>query len=118
MWLITPIGFFSIVQKSADAHSDTLTVRSRVRADLERMREQYLPSLSEIQEGGGTDYKFRAQAPRAEVGAAMARLVETLDYSNFKTEVGQQQGHERAHLYSEVWGVLNALQSDARFGEE
>jgi len=31
MWLITPIGFSSIVQKSADTNSDTLTMRSRVR---------------------------------------------------------------------------------------
>lgn len=118
MWLITPIGFFSIVQKSADANSDTLTVRSRVHADLERLREQYLPSLGPIQEGGGTDYRFRAQAPRAEVAAAMARLAETLDYSNFKTEVGVQQGHERAHLYGKVWDVLYALQTDARFAED
>lgn len=102
MWLITPIGFFCIVQKSADTNSDTLTVRSRVRADLERLRDQYLPLLGPIQEGGGTDYKFRAQAPRAEVAAAMTRLAEALDDSNFKAEVGVQQGHERTQLYGEV----------------
>lgn len=118
MRLITPTGFFSIVQKSADTNSDTLTVRSRVRADLERLREQYLPSLGPIQDGGGTDYKFRAQTPRAEVAAAMARLAEALDDSNFKTEVGMQQGHERAQLCGEVWDVLYALQTDARLAED
>lgn len=30
MWLVTPIGFFSVVQKPGDKQSDTLTVGSRV----------------------------------------------------------------------------------------
>ena len=34
MWLITPTGFFSIVQKPGDAAANTLTVRARVRQDL------------------------------------------------------------------------------------
>ena len=35
MWLITPVGFFSIVQKPSDVAADTLTVRARVQGDLE-----------------------------------------------------------------------------------
>ena len=35
MWLLTPTGFFSIVRKPQDAAAGTLTVRSRVRADLD-----------------------------------------------------------------------------------
>ena len=38
MWLITPTGFFSIVQKPTDAQANTLTVRARVRQDLETLR--------------------------------------------------------------------------------
>lgn len=48
----------------------------------------------------------------------MAKLAETLDYSNFKTEVGKRQGPDRAHLYSKVWEVLYDLQTDARFAED
>jgi len=48
----------------------------------------------------------------------MARLAEALDDSNFKTEVGMQQGHERAQLCGEVWDVLYALQTDARLAED
>lgn len=44
MWLITPVGFFSIVQKLGDKQNDTLTVRSRVnrwsRLRWERWRRQ------------------------------------------------------------------------------
>jgi hypothetical protein len=39
MWLITPTGFFSIVQKPSDEAADTLTVRARVRQDLVALRE-------------------------------------------------------------------------------
>lgn len=45
MWLVTIIGFFSIVQKPGQAG---LTIRARVAADLDRLREQYLPTLSSI----------------------------------------------------------------------
>lgn len=42
MWLITPIGFFSVVQKAEDKQRDTLTVRSRVRGDLAALKQHYL----------------------------------------------------------------------------
>ena len=79
MWLITPVGFFSIVQKPSDVATDTLTVRARVRADLEALREQYLPGLGDIQESQVNDYRFRAVAPRAEVAAAIGVSVNTVD---------------------------------------
>lgn len=95
MWLVTPIGFFSIVQKPGDKKNGTLTVRSRVRSDLAALQQHYLPGLGPIQESHDTDYRFRAVAPRSEVSAAMARMVDGLDYSNFKSEVAKKQGHKR-----------------------
>lgn len=111
MWLITPIGFFSVVQKPGDAAKDSLTVRARVRTDLETLRSHFLPSLGEITESATNDYRFRAVAPRAQVAAAMADMVNALDYSNFKNQVGKVQGSARAHLYHDVWEVLYRLQS-------
>ena len=110
MWLITPIGFFSIVQKPSDKRGDTLTIRARVKSDLEALREHYLPGLGPIQDSRVNDYRFRAVARRAEVAEAMAKLVEDLDYDNFKNEVSRVQGWERAHLYHEVWDSLYKLQ--------
>ncbi len=118
MWLITPIGFFSIVQKPGDQQGGTLTLRARVRSDLVALKQQYLPSLGTIQESHDSDYRFRAVAPRAEVSAAMVRLVEGLDYSNFKSEVGKKQGHKRANLYHKVWDVLYHLQTGPAFAEK
>jgi len=118
MWLITPIGFFSVVQKPGDKQAGTLTVRSRVRADLAALKQEFLPGLGPIKESHDTDYRFRAVAPRAEVSAAMARMVDRLDYSNFKSEVAKQQGKQRANLYHKVWDVLYQLQTDPAFAEK
>lgn len=112
MWLLTSFGFFSVVQKSGDAQTNTLTIRSRVRADLEALRDRVLPGLGEVCESESNDYRFRAAAPRAEVAAAMAAMVNALDYSNFKSEVAKVQGAARAQLYHGVWEVLCQLQSD------
>ena len=117
MWLITPIGFFSIVRKPDDQRTGTLTVRARVRGDLEALRELYLPGLGSIEESPETDYRFRAKAPRPEVSAAMSRLIDDLDYSNFKSEVGKQQGAARAKVYGSVWSTLYKLQTDPAFKE-
>jgi hypothetical protein len=106
MWLITPVGFFSIVRRPDDVPDDTLTIRSRVESDLEALWEKYLPNLSEIAENAGTDYRFRAKAPRSEVAKALAKMVHDLNYDNFKEEVGRRQGKDRARAYEKVWSVL------------
>jgi ADP-ribose pyrophosphatase YjhB (NUDIX family) len=110
MWLMTPIGFFSVVRKPTDERQNTLTVRARVRVDLEQLQARYLPELGPVLESTTTDYRFRAVAPQAAVAQAMARLVADLDYDNFKHAVAQRQGQARADLYHEVWSVLYELQ--------
>ena len=41
MWLVTPIGFFSIVQKPGDKANGTLTVRARLRSDLAALNQYW-----------------------------------------------------------------------------
>lgn len=110
MWLITPIGFYSIVCKPGDAEVETLTIRARVKSDLEALRQEYLPSLEAISEDAGTDYRFRAKAKRGDVEKALAQMVRQLDYGNFKNEVANKQGSHRAQIYHEVWDALFTLQ--------
>jgi ADP-ribose pyrophosphatase YjhB (NUDIX family) len=110
MWLITPTGFFSIVCKPGDRKAGTLTIRARVKSDLEALRQQCLPSLGKVTENEGTDYPYRAKAKRSEVAKALAQMVEQLDYDNFKNEVAEKQGHHRAKVYHEVWDVLYDLE--------
>ena len=111
MWLMTPVGFFSIVCKAEDKKTGTLTIRSRVREDLLALQATVLPGMGAILENAGSDYRFRAVAPRKEVAAAMAEMVMQLDYDNFKNAVAKRQGKPRAHVYGEVWSVLYGLQA-------
>jgi 8-oxo-dGTP pyrophosphatase MutT (NUDIX family) len=110
MWLMTPLGFFSIVCKPDDEEQGTLTVRSRVKSDLDALRKNFLPSLGAIAEGAGTDYRYRAKARRDDIGKALAQMVQQLDYENFKNEVAHRQGKYRASVYGKVWNVLYDLQ--------
>ena len=106
MWLLTSVGFFSIVRKTGESD---LTVRARARSDLEELIRRYLPSMGPIVEGTGTDYPYRAQASPDALAAGVARIVEDIDYPNFKDMVADRQGFERAHVYGDVWSVLRRL---------
>ena len=112
MWLITKFGFFSIVEKKDDRGAGTLTIRSRTKQDLERLQNDYLPSLGPIEENTGTDYRFRAKADRETLSVALQRVIRDLDYDNFKSAVASSLGWQRADLYHRVWDVLYSLQTD------
>lgn len=115
MWIISPIGFFSVVQKPADVQTNTLTVRARIAADLDALRLAVLPQLSPVQESTHNDYRFRASAPRAAVMQAMSALAGGICYDNFKDEVSRVLGVERADLYHVVWSKLYRLQGNNRY---
>ncbi len=108
MWLFTNFGFFSIVQKPG---TDWLTIRARVRGDLDNLRDRYLPNLSATQAKGGTDYPWRATIPHAEFAAALGRIVMDLNYDNFKNEVAARQGKARAQRYGKVWSALYDMEA-------
>ena len=112
MWLLTPDGFYSIVQKRGDVD---LCVRARVGADLDRLREKYLPSLTETVETLDGDYRYRAWASHEDVAAALATIVRELDYDNFKDAVVRRD-LERAETYHDVWDVLGRLQPGGPYG--
>ena len=108
MWLFTTFGFFSAVQKAGTNH---LTVRSRVSADPDQLRERYMPTLSPTITGGGTDYPFRATISHADFAAGMSQAIQDLAHDNFKNAVAARQGHTRAHTYGKVWSALLELET-------
>jgi hypothetical protein len=109
MWLLSTTGFVSVVCKPADVARGTLTVRARVRRDLEDLRDRCLPELGEIVETRLADYGYRAFVPREAFAAGLQRLALGIDYDNFKHAVRRAQGENRAGLYSEVWSLLGVL---------
>ena len=110
MWLITNFGFFSVVQKPEDITKKTLTIRSRVKADLEALRNKYLPKMGPILENAGSDYKYRTKVAQSDFAKAVHQIALDIDYSNFKDSVAKTQGSGRSHLYHKVWDILFLLQ--------
>lgn len=91
MWLITPAGFYSIVEKQTDRGRDS-NCACAGQGDLVALKRAHCPSLGRIRESDDTDYRYRATAKRAHVAQAVAQMVEGLGYSNFKSHVAMQQG--------------------------
>lgn len=111
MWLFTPEGFFSIVDKHDPKHPGELCIRARASGDLDRLRKQ-MPELGETIMHVGTDYPARAWAERSAVAAWASSQMLDLDYSNFKSEVGRTMGHDRAHVYMGVWSQMLKLEKE------
>ncbi|MEC4747164.1 hypothetical protein [Methylomicrobium sp. Wu6] len=74
MWIFLNNAFLSIVDKGGDGN--TLLVRARHTGDIERS----FPD-ADVQIGGGTDYRYRAQIDREQVAQALADSVRSIDYA-------------------------------------
>ena len=114
MWILTPFGFFSVVQKSFEPHG-LLTIRARSRGDLENLRDQYLGNkMGQITEDFRADYQFRATVINKDWAEAVGQMTMDIDYDNFKNEVKARQGSERAAIYGHVWSDLYEIQLPPR----
>ena len=109
MWILTPFGFFSVVQKKGDS---LLSIRARVYNDLQRLQDKYLNGNHPIKKGGHTDYPYRIFVSHRDWGKALTQMAEDIDYANFKRQVKAEQGAKRSQLYGQVWGTLYALQKE------
>lgn len=109
MWILTTIGFFSVVRKPGDK---ILTIRARCGGDLDRLRAQFMPTLSATITGAGTDYPVRGTISPADFAQGLAQMGESIDYANFKDAVAQQMGKHRAGLYSQVWLTLQGIEDE------
>lgn len=100
MWIFLPESFISVVQKPDD--TDTLTVRARIKGDIESVFPQ-----AKVEANKGSDYKYRARVPRAAVAQALHDQVMNLDWSNFKGAVKAKKRHD---AYMNVWSAMYAVQ--------
>ncbi len=106
MWIMTTVGFFSVVQASADE----LMVRARSHADIERMRRALLKHVyaSELRiiTTMHADYPFRLIVRRDLFADYMREMVAGIDYGNFKSEVAKTDPQRSHYTYGRVWSVL------------
>jgi len=106
MWIFLPNSMLSIVEKPNDGGAGTLTVRGRIKGDIEAVFPDAV-----IEADTGTDYRFRAKVPREQVAKAMYEAVLNLNYSNFKSTV---KGSKRHDAYMRVWDAMFRFQEQQR----
>lgn len=114
MWLFIPDGFYSVVQKRQDRRKDTLTVRTRNRADIDALVAKHFPDAKPYKVAF-SDYEWRIRVPKQDWARALARMALEIDYSNFKDEVTRRQGHERHDAYLRVWSALLSISDCPRW---
>ncbi len=101
MWIFLPDSFISVVQKPDDI--DTLTVRARIKGDIEAVFPQ-----AKVEANMGTDYKYRARVPRQVVAQVLHDQVMGLNWGNFKGAVKDRKRHD---AYMDVWSAMHAAQT-------
>lgn len=106
MWIFLPNSMLSIVEKPNDRGAGTLTVRGRIKGDIEAVFPDAV-----VEADTGTDYRFRAKLPREQVAKAMHEAVMNLDYSNFKGTVKDSKRHD---AYMHVWNTMFQFQEQQR----
>ena len=106
MWIMTPYGFFSIVQVSP-TDPNLLQIRARDRAHLVALRKAAMVKLPGITTTGGTDYPYRIKTTRELVGQIMIDLVIDIDYLNFKEEAHRVSPKDRPfhNFLMRVWSL-------------
>ncbi len=90
-------------------------VRARVRAHLEALQARFPELLGscEIREFPGADYAWRIFVPKSVWAEVVRRLVEDIDYDNFKAAVARHQrpeGKAYVEALHAVWKTMLDLQ--------
>lgn len=110
MWIASKYGWFSIVQKDGHFH-----IRARVERDLELLAEAAVIEHP-IETWHDADYRYRIRIPVGEAGDAkmarvFAQLANSIDYSNFKTEIARTPSQRgKLSAYHDIWGTMMSVQ--------
>jgi len=122
LWMMCPFGVLMPAAVPAEtAHKlgltdDTLQVRTREAATLDKFRQLYAPTLGPNVATPSLDYDFRSYITRADLARATAAMVLDVDAPKFKplvdgplglADVGKASALHDAYL--KVWGVVCAL---------
>jgi hypothetical protein len=109
MWIMTTDGFFSVVKKPGQEKE--ITVRSRVKTDLEKLLNKLNSEIS-IQEGVGTDYPFRVVMSQTDWADYLQKTAMDIEYDNFKNTLDSSD-HHRHEAYFKCWSALTSLEIES-----
>jgi hypothetical protein len=120
MWLVTRIGLFSVVLADTEPGSGAadpgqMMIRARLRDHLVALQTEHgsLAVFPIVESAPGLDYRWRIIAPKTEAVAAIASLVDGIDYRNFKGAAGQNRsvvGDDYITALHAVWAEFRRLQ--------
>jgi|APGre2960657404_1045060.scaffolds.fasta_scaffold02862_11 hypothetical protein len=110
MWTTTQHGYFSAVAHRDDPKGSTVLVRARDADDLRRVRDAGYET-GRIHAMTSADYPYRVFMDKAEWGRYLADQAMAIDYTNFKTRIGNLDA-KRAHVYMKVWSALQHIEDD------
>ena len=106
MWIYTQFGFFSAVKKK---NTDFITIRARVKKDLENLKVHYGAVMSDIVATKNTDYPYRAAMWPDKFVELVTKIAADVTYDNFKDRVMDTQGIAREEVYADVWLATRKL---------
>lgn len=111
MWLMTPIGFFSIVSvigTDGKSHPTNVMVRTRSKKHLLAF-VQALKTSGCVEETvliidtPNADYPYRIVVSRKSVGLVVSQFVSEIHYGNFKMEASRKRDDVYHRFLSKVW---------------
>lgn len=104
MWMMTKIGFYSIVEKPIG----TMQIRSRSSRDLQILIDTMFPNEPEIITTLNSDYKYRIIISKDTWMKMAPFIFGMIDYPNFKDEIALDNPM-RATLYHQIWAMLRRI---------
>lgn len=102
MWLCTNYGFFSVVkiqEQFKNTGDNTLEEQYSVRARDKSHLEKGFPN-KKIWEYPFSDYEYRVYCTPEEITSFISNEVETMNYTNFKNSVKNDNLH---NFYLNIW---------------
>lgn len=119
MWLVTTLGFYSVVAHR-DAPQRDVLIRARAFEDLDRLCE--LKTMrryrTRIERTPRADYPFRLRAHQVDWRIAVDHMTRDIDYDNFKNAVAEKHSKTRSTTYMRVWQALFNIEHENREPEE
>lgn len=106
MWMMTKIGFYSIVEKP----KDKICIRTRNLRDMIQLQLQVYQD-GEIIETPLADYKYRMILTREYFEREFGDFAKYITYDNFKNEVQKTNRHREA-LYHQVWNIMRRAERE------
>jgi hypothetical protein len=111
MWMMTTLGFFSVVEKP----KGKICIRARSMHDMIQFQQNICDG--DIVVTPKADYTYRMIVPRKQFNDAFPRFAKYLTYDNFKDAVGKTNSR-RAGLYHNVWATLRNIAIEELADEE